>query len=43
MDEERTNVLSSLYGMITTVYRTKNIRTAEGGEGYADVECKLFG
>ena len=34
MDADTLNDLEGIYGLVTHVYRAKNIRTAEGSEGY---------
>ncbi|EJG06025.1 MAG: nucleotide sugar dehydrogenase [Methanofollis liminatans] len=41
MDEETTNALSALYGLITTVYRAKDIRTAEGAKVIENIQRDL--
>ena len=41
MDEEATEALSSLYGMITTVYNAKDIRTAEAAKVIENVQRDL--
>lgn len=41
MDDETTNALSALYGLITTVYRAKDIRTAEGAKVIENIQRDL--
>ena len=41
MDRETTRVLSSLYGLITTVYEAKDIRTAEAAKVIENVQRDL--
>jgi nucleotide sugar dehydrogenase len=41
MDRETTEALSSLYGMITTVYEAKDIRTAEAAKVIENVQRDL--
>jgi len=41
MDEETVDVLAELYGNITTVYKTKNIRTAEAAKVIENVQRDL--
>lgn len=41
MDEETTRVLSALYGLITTVYNAKDIRTAEAAKVIENIQRDL--
>jgi len=41
MDEESANVLAELYGTITTVYKTKDIRTAEAAKVIENIQRDL--
>jgi len=41
MDEESTNTLSELYGTITTVYKTKDIKTAEAAKVIENIQRDL--
>ena len=41
MDRETTSILSSLYGLITTVYEAKDIRTAEAAKVIENVQRDL--
>ena len=41
MDEETTKILAELYGLITTVYRAKDIRTAEAAKVIENIQRDL--
>jgi len=41
MDEETTEILAELYGLITTVYRAKDIRTAEAAKVIENIQRDL--
>lgn len=41
MDEESANTLTELYGTITTVYKTKNIKTAEAAKVIENIQRDL--
>jgi nucleotide sugar dehydrogenase len=41
MDEETTDVLAELYGLITTVFKAKNIRTAEAAKVIENIQRDL--
>jgi len=41
MDEESTNILAELYGTITTVYKTRDIKTAEAAKVIENIQRDL--
>ena len=41
MDEETTEILAKLYGLITTVYKAKDIKTAEAAKVIENIQRSL--
>ena len=41
MDEETTEILSELYGLITNVYKAKDIKTAEAAKVIENIQRDL--
>ena len=41
MDDDTTERLAELYGLITVVYKAKDIRTAEAAKVIENIQCDL--